>query len=99
MSSCHKPVYSQVHLISRSCQFDKYFTSLALIKQVASNNSSKVKQVSWLKSSLLLRIKTNTHTNYNSWLKLGIASLIGKYIQQMKEGDQAWLGLDILYLN
>jgi hypothetical protein len=25
-----------------------------------------------------------------------IASLIGKYIQQMKEGDQAWLGLGFL---
>ncbi len=52
-----------------------------------------VKWVSWFKSSLLLRIKSNTRTNYNSWLKLGIAFLIGNYIQQMKEGDQTWLGL------
>jgi hypothetical protein len=52
-----------------------------------------VKQVFWFKSSLLLRIKSNTHRNYNFLLKLGIAFLIGNYIQQMKEGDQAWLGL------
>jgi hypothetical protein len=40
--------------------------------------------------------------NYNSELKLEIAFLIGKYVQQMREGNQAWFGLgfyDILYLN
>ncbi len=31
---------------------------------------SIVKRVSWFKSSLLLRIKSNTQTNYNSQLKL-----------------------------
>jgi hypothetical protein len=38
-------------------------------------------------------IKSNKHKNYNSKLKLKIAFLIEKYIQQMKEGNQTWLGL------
>ncbi len=52
-------------------------------------------KTSWFKSSLLLTIKMNTHMNYNSYLKLAIAFLIGKYIQQMREGKQAWLDLGV----
>jgi hypothetical protein len=50
-------------------------------------------RVSWFKSSLLLRIKIEYTHKIQFLIKTSEALLIGKYIQQMREGNQAWLGL------
>jgi hypothetical protein len=63
-------------------------TSLGLMFQ-----PTIVKQVSWFKSSLLLRIQIK-YTNELQFLnKTKSSILIGKCIQQIRRENQAWLGL------
>ena len=52
-----------------------------------------VKRVSLFKSSFLLRIQIKYTHELQFLIKIKMAFLIEKYIQQMREGNQAWLGL------
>jgi hypothetical protein len=51
------------------------------------------KRVSWFKSSLLLRIQIKYTHELKFLMKTKDSILIGKYIQQMREGNQTWLVL------
>jgi hypothetical protein len=53
-----------------------------------------VKQVSWFKSSLLLRIKSNTHTNYNFFIKTRDSIFNRKLYttDERRRPSVAWLG-------
>jgi hypothetical protein len=57
--------------------------------------SSIVKQVSWFKSRLLLRIEIKYTNEYEFLIKTKDSILIEKYIQQMRrrKPSVAWLGL------
>ncbi len=78
---------------------------MLMIKMSGSGFESQnciVKQVSWFKSSLLLRILIKYTHELQLLIKTKDSILIEKYIQQMREGNQAWLGLGFrerLYLN
>jgi hypothetical protein len=67
--------------------------SSILVFHPFANISFIVKRVSWFKSSLLLRTQIKYTRELQFLIKTKGSILIGKYIQQMREGNQAWLGL------